>query len=102
MSEPEGAKPVNIDVALSGTSSVRGTLTLSRALATESFLFGVALAVVGTVTWQFKHMRGIGDGVLATAVFVLLAVGLKRLQLWMQASSYPICHSILRLVRLEL
>jgi hypothetical protein len=29
-------------------------------------------------------------------------VGLRRLQQWMQASPYPICHSILRLVRLEL
>jgi hypothetical protein len=102
MSEPEGAKPVNISAAMGGSSSVRATLTLSRSLTTESLIFGVALGIVGTVIWQFKHIRGIGDGVLATAVFVLLAVGLKRLQQWMQASPYPICHSILRLVRLEL
>ena len=102
MSEPEGAKPVNISATLGGSSSMRATLTLSRAFQTQSFIFGVALGIVGTVIWKFKHIRGIGDGVLATAVFVLLAVGLKRLQLWMQASPHPICHSILRLVRLEL
>jgi len=71
-------------------------------LTTESLVFGIALAIVGAVIWRFKHVRGVGDGVLATSVFVLLAVGLKRLQQGMQASRYPICHRILRWVRLEL
>ena len=79
----------------------RGTLTLSRILTTESFIFGVVLILVGAVIWRLKHIRGIGDGVLATGIFVLLAVSLKRLQQRMQESTYLICHRILKLLRLE-
>jgi hypothetical protein len=85
-----------------GGGSFNAVTIVFRPLATESWVFGCGLALVGAVLWKFKHMRGLGDGVLATAVFVLLAVGLKRLQILMQGSSYSICHRILRRLHLEI
>jgi hypothetical protein len=54
--------------------------TVSRLLSREGQLFGLALVIVGAIFWQFKHIRGIGDGVIATAIFVLLPNHLQWVQ----------------------
>jgi hypothetical protein len=88
--------------AFSGQAGLHvGEATVSRLLSREGQLFGCALFFVGVILWQFKHVRGIGDGVIATAIFVLLPNLLQSLQRKMEQSSWRVCDLILRRVRLR-
>jgi hypothetical protein len=82
-------------------ASVHADAIVSRLLSREGVLFGFALALVGGIIWQFKHMRGVGDGVLATAIFVLLPNGLQWVQRHMERSNSAVCDLILRILRLR-
>jgi hypothetical protein len=49
-------------------------------LSTEGVFFGVIVLVIGSIVWQFKHVRGIGDNMVTVGLLVLLANLLSRLQ----------------------
>jgi hypothetical protein len=43
-----------------------------RGITSEGTVFGVALFIVGTIIWQLKHVRGIGDGIISVSIVILL------------------------------
>ena len=101
MTEPPKARVVEAAGHAEGRASAHADAIVSRLLSREGVLFGLALAIVGAVIWQFKHIRGIGDGVLATAIFVLLPNGLQWVQKQMERSNSPVCDWILRILKLR-
>jgi hypothetical protein len=61
-------------------SSTNLDILIYRTISTEGLVFGIVLFIVGAIIWQIKHVRGIGDGVLAIAIFVFLLNILRRAQ----------------------
>ena len=59
-------------------------------------VFGFVLTIVSGVVWQFKHVRGIGDGLLTAGITIVLFVALRWLFEWMKTSRYTVCDRILR------
>jgi hypothetical protein len=49
-------------------------------VSTEGVIFAFVLSVLGMIVWQFKHVRGIGDGLIAISIFIFVFNGLKYAQ----------------------
>jgi hypothetical protein len=67
-----------------------------RLLSLEGAALGFILVVSGGLIWQFKHVRGIGDGVFSAGLILLLANGLNWTLKEMDQSGWAICSWILR------
>jgi len=61
-------------------SSANLGIVIYPLVSTEGLAFGVVLFIVGAIIWHFRQFRGIGDGVLAIAIFVFLLNILRRVQ----------------------
>jgi hypothetical protein len=55
-------------------------ISIYRGVTKEGRVFGIVLLIVGVVVWQFKHIRGIGDGLISVALVILLYTLLRWVQ----------------------
>jgi hypothetical protein len=67
-----------------------------RLFSREGAALGFILVGGGLIIWRFKHVRGIGDGVLTGGLILLLANGINWTLNQMDRSDNPVCDWILR------
>jgi hypothetical protein len=66
-------------------------------MSTAALVFGIVLCVIGYVVWQFKHVRGIGDGILTAGIVIVLVNVLPVLHGWLVMKDKPWSRWILGL-----
>ena len=53
-------------------TEVQLLISIYRGITNEGRVFGIVLLIVGVVVWQFKHIRGVRDGLISVALVILL------------------------------
>jgi hypothetical protein len=72
-----------------------------RLLSTEGIAFGIIVAVIGVVVWRFKHVRGIGDGLLAAGLLILLGNLFQAIQVRFHLKLKPGAQLYIRQVKVR-
>jgi hypothetical protein len=102
MTHGAGSGVVGAVGTASGTGTARGVGAWSRELEYQSFVIGILLTFTGASVWQFKHVRGIGNGFFTTGMAIILFVGLRAAFRWMKRQpAQSIWRRFLRLIRYE-
>src|SRR6266446_2481599 len=99
MSQPESRPPDPITFSLAATMppiTARARLVTWRLMSPEALVFGIVLCGIGFVVWKFKHVRGIGDGILTAGIVIVLANVLRVLHGWLVMKDKPWSRWIVR------
>ena len=87
------------DSRMASSSTTNVEILVVPRFSTEGLVFGLVLLVLGIIVWQFKHVRGIGDGLIAISIFIFTFNGLKFLQDRIMYGKGPFAQLIMNQVR---